>query len=145
MRAGLIVTNESKAGLFGSVDQFIKHHLRSKPDAKICLVDLDLFENSVELEFPESLKFDSFLRIALRKTAFNYAHRNDVQFAFFTPPSEMLMCDMHFIYIFERLFFEAIRRFQPTLVVCLTNSNFCRNSRKDNFVLSGDCRGGERG
>lgn len=140
VRAGLIVTNEKKSDFFGSLDGFIKFHLKHKRDARVCLIDLDLFENSVELEFPESLKFDNFLRIALRKTAYNYVHRNDIQFAFFTPPSEYIICEMHFIYLFERLFFEAIRQFEPTLVVCVSGSNFCSNSRRDNFILSGDCR-----
>jgi hypothetical protein len=119
---------------------FIKHHLKTKKGSKVCLIDLDLFENSMELEFPESLKFDNFLRIAMRKTAFNYVHRNDIQFAFYTPPTDYIICEMHFIYIFERLFFQLIKDFNPTLIICLAGSNFCQNDRKNNFVLSGDCK-----
>ena len=139
IRAGLIITNEKKDGLFHNMDLFISSHLKSNPKSKVCLIDLDLFENAIELEFPESLRYDNFLRIALRKNAYNYVHKNDMQFAFYTPPTNYIICEMHLIYLFERFFFEIISDFEPTLIVCLSGSNFSRNSKSDNFILSGDC------
>lgn len=139
-RAGLIITNEKQGDLYGGVDLFIKHFLKANPNKKICLVDINLFENTLELEFPESLKFDNFLRIAMRNKAYNYVHRNDVQFAFFSPMDDYIICEMHLIYVFERMFFKIIKNFNPDLVICLTGSDFTKNCRSENFILSGDCK-----
>lgn len=139
VRAGLVITNERINNLFEKLDNFMKFYMKNKQDSKICLIDLDIFENSLELEFPESLKLDNFLRIAFRKKAYNYVHRNDIQFAFYTPPANYIICEMHLIYLFERIFFEIISKFNPSLIVVLTNSNFTLNSRENNFILSGDC------
>lgn len=139
-RAGLVITNEKRGHLYGGVDQFIKNYLRINPNKKLCMIDLNLFENTLELEFPESLKFDSFLRLALRNRAYNYVHRNDVQFAFFSPPADYVICEMHLIYVFERLLFSILEKFEPDLILCLASSDFSRNARSENFILSGDCR-----
>lgn len=107
---------------------------------RICVLDIDFFREDNQHELPTNDHPDSLLKLSLRADGNLKSEVNNISFSFDCARKEYLVCDMHLIYIFERIFLEVIKDFDPELIVFILSSETATQMSKRGCIFSGDCR-----
>jgi hypothetical protein len=103
--------------------------------SRICLLDLDLYgDHSI------TFKSESLILISFRAFHKTIVTENQIIIGLDLEADNYLFCDMHMIYVMDKILSKVISSFKPSYVVCLSNSNLTQNQNYNKFVFSGDCK-----
>lgn len=134
LRAALVVFDKSEIILESELTKFIKDESSKSTNKKKCVLDFNIYKPQNTI-----VPNENTLKISFRMDQDSYVKPNDLLFGLKEMAQEFLICEMHLIYLFERVFFKVISDFGASLVMCLNNSQFTRNCRTDPQILNGDC------
>ena len=135
VRSSSYIVKKSDLEIRKLINQFL-FQIKDKP--KICFMDLDFLNSKSRNE--DSKKYNKILRLGIRSNGPNFKSNNNIEFSFEVNLNYYLVCDMHLIYIFERVFFEILKDFQPDFVFLYFPYSFQNYKESDaNVVLTGDC------
>lgn len=101
---------------------------------KLCIIDFNLFETK-HFDFIDP----NILYFSFRAHEKSSVNKNIIKIGFDLDAQEYLLFEIHMIYLFERILFQLISDFQPSLVFLIGSSNISRNHVKEKFIFSGDC------
>lgn len=122
---------------FDQKENIISHFLKEiNGNIKCCYINFDIFNKSQQLEEDSEI-----LTISLKMSGESTKTQNVIEFSFDVQNNYYLVCDMHIIYLFERVFHQIMKDYNPELFflyIPLSFQNFSNNDGKT--ILTGDCK-----
>lgn len=94
---------------------------------------MDFFNKANSNENIEN--YSKILRLSLKANDESIKSFNNVQFSFDVNLNYFLVCDMHLIYLFERVFYQVIKDYEPDIFLIYVPSSFRNYKNTDGKVL----------
>lgn len=126
------------------IKKFENSYRQTFPVDRICFFDWDIF-SPFERSRRKSLlpgghnkKYsDLFLDLSLKVNQANKVGPGLVNFNI-EAEGGYILCEMHLVYLFERIFMPIIKRFNPHFVIIASNESMISGKMSDNLIYNGD-------
>jgi hypothetical protein len=140
IRSSLLILKNNKGEFHKNLNESITNHFSENPKDKICIIDFNITNPIVEPFTYNNCSNEKLLIISFREILSSVVEKGKIFLLGFKDlESDLIISDMFFIYIYERIFFQIIKNFNPSLILVYTNNNIITNDVNSKFNLTGDC------
>jgi len=140
VRSALLILKNNNGMYHEVLNQSINKYVSQNSENRICIIDFNITNSLVEPFSYTNYLNKNFLVISFRELLNSIVKEDNVFLLGFKDlESDLIISDMFFIYIYERIFFQIIQNFHPSLIFLFTNNDILSNNLNSKFHLTGDC------
>ena len=144
IRSSILINIEAEIDIHDIVKTFENSYRKTFPFDKICFFDWNMFSNfdrsrrkSLLIPEPNKKYSDYFLDLSMKAYNANQMGAGLVNFNV-EAEGEYILCEMHLVYLFQRIFLPIIEQFEPDFIIIGTNETMCSGKNSQNVIFNGD-------
>lgn len=144
IRSSILVNIEDEIDIHDIVKTFENNYRKTFPFDKICFFDWNMFSKfdrsrrkSLLVPEPNKRYSDYFLDLSMKAYNANQMGAGLVNFNV-EAEGEYILCEMHLVYLFQRIFLPIIEQFKPDFIIIGSNETICSGKNSQNVIFNGD-------